>query len=147
MLAPTPADNVHTLRRSDDRDVRPRIGLSSVDRLGLERLVTGDVSAVTEVARGLADALAGPDRDQVRLRTLARAISVARTEQSLLDGMLMERLAKRDIEGVELVTKVLHGVSGRLMKLIDAHRLESAQQRRVAVVVGHADHVNIEGVG
>ena len=60
---------------------------------------------------------------------------------------MMERLAKRDVHGVELINKVLHGVAGRLVKMVEAHRLESAQQRRVAVVVGHADQVNVEGVG
>ena len=124
-----------------------RLGLSSLDRLGLEVLVTGDISAVVELARGLAEALSGPDHDRVRLRTLARAIAIARTQQSLLEAMLMERLAKRDADGVELINKVLRGLVGRLVKLTEAHRLESSQQRRVAVHVGHADHVSVEGAG
>lgn len=144
---PIPPDNVHALAQSDDAYAAPRLGLSSLDKLSLEALVAGDVAGVAELARGLAEALAGPDQDQVRLRTLARAIAIARTQQSLLEAMLIERLAKRDAGGVELVDRVLRGLVGRLVKLTDAHRLESSQQRRVAVHVGHADHVTVEGAG
>lgn len=147
-MSPTnPPGTVHALQRQDEPREPPRLALAALDKLALERLVTGDATVAIEHARGLAEALAGPGHDEVRLRTLSRAIALARTQQSLLDALLLERLAQRDVVGVELVEKVLRGVSCRLVKLLDAHRLESAQQRRVAVVVAHADQVNVEGVG
>ena len=95
----------------------------------------------------MAEALSGAGHDAVRLRTLSRSIALARTQQVMLDAVLMERLTQRDVVGVELVEKVLRGLSARLVKLVEAHRLESAQARHVAVVVAHADQVNVEGVG
>lgn len=147
MSPTTPPGNVHALQRHEGPPEPPRLALSALDKLALERLVTGDATVAIEHARGLADALAGPGHDEVRLRTLSRSIAVARTQQALLDALLLEQLAKRDVLGVELVDKVLRGVSCRLVKMLEAHRLESAQQRRVAVVVAHADEVNVESVG
>lgn len=146
-MTPSSVENVLALQRPDDPQVTPsRLGLSWLDRLSLERMVKGDATNVVEHVRSLAEALAGPEGNQVRLRTLARTIAVTRAEQGLLEAMIMERLAERDIQGVELVDKVLKGVAGRLVKLLEAHRLESSQQRRVSVVVTHADQVNVEGV-
>lgn len=140
-----PADNVHPLRLADETPAPQRVALSWVDQLALEQLVAGDASGVIELAQGLAEALAGPSHDAVRLRTLSRAIAVARNQQALLEGMLMQRLAKRDVDGVELINKVLGGIVARLVKMTEAHRLEGDQQRRVAVTVTHADQVNVEG--
>jgi len=142
---PNSLENVSALRRTDE--TAPRIGLSKFDQLGLERLVSGDPSAAVEHARALAEALSSPGQNEVRLRTIARGIAVAKTTVDLLDALLLERLAKRDVEGVELTERVLRATNSRLVKLLEAHRLESSQQRRVAVMVSHADEINIEGVG
>jgi hypothetical protein len=143
---PTSLENVTALRQRDETPVAPRIGLSKFDQLGLERLVAGDASAAVEHARVLAEALASPGQDEVRLRTIARGIAVAKTTVDLLEGLLMERLAKRDVDGVVITERVLRSTSARLVRLLEAHRLESSQQRRVAVVVTHADAVHVEGV-
>lgn len=140
-------ENVSALRRIDETPPTPRIALSKFDQLGLERLVAGDATAAVEHARALAEALSSPGQDEVRLRTIARGIAVAKTTVDLLEALLMERLAKRDLQGVEITERVLRATSARLVKLLEAHRLESSQQRRVAVVVTHADEVHVEGVG
>ncbi len=141
---PLPTENDHAgLRRIDEP---PRLTLTSLDQLALRRLVSTDPTEVVEFARSLAEALSGPDGDAVRLRMLARAIAVARAQQALLEAMLMERLAKRDPD-VALIEKAVTGVASRLVKLVEAHRLESAMGRRPTVVVAHADTVNVEGGG
>jgi hypothetical protein len=141
-VMPPPPEIVHALRRTDD----PKVELSSLDTLALERLMSSNPADVVAYAQSLAAALSGPDADGVRLRTLARSIAVARAQQALLEGMLMERLAKRDPD-VELIDKALRGVAARLVKFVEAHRQESATGRRPTVVVGHADTVNVEGGG
>ena len=93
------------------------------------------------------DLLPGHWEFYMRENTRLFASPITRTQQVLLDAVLMERLAQRDLGGGELVEKVLRGLSARLVKLVEAHRLESAQARQVAVVVAHADQVNVEGVG
>ena len=140
-------ETVTSFHRTNEPSTAPRIGLSKFDQLGLERLVVGDASAAVEDARALAEALSRPDRDEVRLRTISRGVAVAKTTVDLLEALLMERLAKRDVEGVELTERVLRATTARLVKLLEAHRLESSQQRRVAVVVTHADEIHIDGVG
>ena len=124
-----------------------RIGLAPLDQFALRMLVSDNPATAVEHARGLAEALVGPDRDGARLRVLARGIATCETQRALLEAMLMERLARRDGEGVELVERVLRNLSARVFKLIEAHRQESlVQQRPVLVAVGHADAVNIGAV-
>ena len=127
---------------------RPRVGLGPIDQLALKALVSDNPETAIEHARGLADALAGPDSAGARLRTLARAIAATETQRALLETVLMQRLAKRDGEGVEMIDRVLRSLTVRTARLIEAHRAESqGQHRAVTVAVGHADSVTITGAG
>ncbi len=141
----TSVEEVHALAVPGEGAPETQLGLHWVDQLPIRALVSSDPTAVLEHARALAAALCGPGHDAARLRLLARSIAVARTQMSLLEGMLLERLAKRDDGGVESTDKALRSVTSRLVKLIEAHRLESSQQRRVSVVVAHANEVRVEG--
>jgi hypothetical protein len=124
----------------------PRLALSLLDQAAVSAFVTGDpgeVAALVEDARQLAEALAGDDGDAARVRLLARAASAARTQQRVLEVMLGDRLAKRDAQGVELVTRALDGVTKRLTALMKQLSAESAVAKRPAVFIGHADEVNL----
>jgi hypothetical protein len=124
----------------------PRLALSLLDQAAVSAFVTGDpgeVAALVEDARQLAEALAGEGGDGARVRLLARAASAARTQQRVLEVMLGDRLAKRDVQGVELVTKALEGVTKRLTAVLKQLSAESALAKRPAVYIGHADEVNL----
>ncbi|WP_242370677.1 hypothetical protein [Anaeromyxobacter sp. SG26] len=123
----------------------PRLGLSRLDQAAVAAFTSGDTGEIVEDTRQLADALAGPDGDPARVRLMARAVAAARTQQRVLEALLGDRLAKRDREGVELVTAVLDGVSRRLAMFTKHLAAESALRRRPTVVIGRADTVSIGG--
>ena len=120
-----------------------RLGLSRLDQAAVAAFTAGDTGEIVEDARQLAAALAGPDGDPARVRLMARAVAAARTQQRVLEALLGDRLAKRDREGVELVTTVLEGVSRRLAMFTRHLAAESALRRRPTVVIGRADTVSI----
>lgn len=129
---------VHDLRVAG----KPRLGLSWLDQLAVGAFTTGDTRELIEHARGLAESLAGPDRDGSRLRLLSRAVAEARVHEQVLIALLADRLAKRD-PGVDLVERVLRGVTKRLALLSEQHRVECSGGRRTVVMVGHADNVDV----
>jgi len=59
---------------------QPRLGLPQLDQLALTSFTTGDATQLVEHARDLAGALAAPDGDTTRRRTIARALSVTRSQ-------------------------------------------------------------------
>jgi hypothetical protein len=126
-----------------------RLGLSPYDELAATALVMGDGKAeLVEHVRQRADALAGPDRDSVRLRVIARALSIAAESMNLLQSLLGARLAKGDLKGVELMEKTLARVEKRLDLLLTQHREESHQgQKPLSVHVGHVDALTVRGGG
>ncbi len=147
MSTTSPIEEVHTLTVPGEPVPAAQLGLHWVDQLPIRSLVSTDPTAVVEHARALAAALCGPGHDAARLRLLARSIAVARTQMSLLEALLLDRLSKRDDSGVESTDKALRSVTSRLVKLIEAHRLESSQHRRVSIAVAHADEIHVEGGG
>ena len=122
----------------------PELAFAPVDRLALARLVSGDASAAVEHARSLAAALAGPDRDEVRLRVLAKTLASERTLYALLETVLTERVARGDARGVRTANEALRGSVVRLERLAIAHRLEAtAGQRPNVVLINNAQNVQV----
>jgi hypothetical protein len=127
-----------------DVPARRSLGLSWLDRLPLAALVSDDPSNLLEEVRASAEALAGEDPDAARLRMLSRLLAGARAQVQLLEALLAERVAKRDLGGVEIINKALAGASKRLALWLAEHRASSASGRRAAVVVvGNAQHVTV----
>ena len=124
---------------------KPGLGLTWLDRLPLDALVSDDAANVVEQVRLSAEALAGDQADAARLRLLSRLLSATRAQVILLEAMINERLAKRDAGGVDLINKVLNGASKRLVLLLAEHRASCASGRRASVVVavGNAEHVTV----
>jgi hypothetical protein len=129
-----------------DPSTAPRLVLSPLDKAAAVAFAgDGDLADLIEDARQLAEALAGDDGDQARVRLLARATSAARTQQRVLEVLLGARLAKRDAEGVELINRTLDGVSRRLVALVKQLSVESALSKRPTVYVAHAEEGNLAG--
>ena len=123
---------------------RAGLGLTWLDRLPLDVLVSDAATRLVEEVRASAEALAGADADAARLRAISRLVSATRAQVVLLETMLAERLAKRDLGGVEIINKALAGASKRLALWLAEHRASSASGRRAAVVVvGNAEHVTV----
>lgn len=144
-MSTSPAEQRQLAQTETSAASAPRLGLSLLDQAALTAFMSGDpgeIGELVEDARLLAEALAGDDGDQARIRLLARATSAARTQGRVLEVMLGDRLAKRDAQGVELVSKVLDGVTRRLTSLLRQLSVESALKKRPAVYVAHANEVN-----
>ncbi|HEX2571537.1 MAG TPA: hypothetical protein VH877_18395 [Polyangia bacterium] len=71
---------------------RARLGLTWLDRLPLDALVSGDATRLVEEVRASAEALTGDDADAARLRAISRLVSATRAQVVLLETMLAERL-------------------------------------------------------
>jgi hypothetical protein len=122
-----------------------RLALTGFDVLAATAFAGGDTSDLVEHVRGLAEALCGPERDEVRLRTISRALATERAHQQLLETMLGNAVAKRDHEAVDLIERVLKSVTARVVALMQEHRIECGLGRRNVLVVGHADSVTVQG--
>lgn len=122
----------------------PKVQFGPLEVRALEQIVSGDASAAIEHARGLAEALAGSDRDGVRLRLLSKALAQERALQALLESVLAEQVARGSLRGIHAVNEALRGCVARLERLAVAHRQESLSgQRTPVVMIGHADSVDI----
>lgn len=117
--------------------------VSPLETLSLEGLVRGDASAVVTFARGLSEALAGPDGDGARRRMLAKALAAERALQVVLEAVLVEQLAKGNTKALGSVNALLDATVRRLERLAAAHRADVQADRRAMIVVGHADEVNV----
>jgi hypothetical protein len=125
-----------------------QLGFSSFDNAAVTAFAKGDATAVAQLiesTRLLAEALAGPEGDTVRVRMLARIVATARTQQRLLEALLGERLAQRDFEAVDAIEKVLNGVASRLSVMTRHLRAESETRRRPVVLINNAERVSIGG--
>src|SRR5437868_14400603 len=96
----------------------PRLGLPQLDQLALTSFITGDATQLVEHARDLAGALAAPDGDTTRRRTIARVLSVTRSQMDLVDAAMGEALGRRDFEAVKALTK-LADVQTRRFRMLD----------------------------
>jgi hypothetical protein len=145
-MAPNPAGNRDLALEQQAEAPAPQLALSSLDQAAVAAFMGGDSGEVAELvedARKMAAALAGDDGDGARVRLLSRATAEARTQQRVLEVVLGDRLAKRDVQGVELVNKTLDGVTKRLTALLKQLAMESALAKRPSVYVAHADEVNL----
>ncbi len=132
---------------------KARLGLSPLDLLALDQFVRATPDAATALhgqvvawANALYDR---DDRDNARMRMLARAIATTRAKCLLLESKRDECLTRRDAEGVLLLQKVLLGETRQLALLMAEHRLACATERRAAVnvAIGHVGAVNIAAGG
>jgi hypothetical protein len=125
----------------------PRLGLPALDQLALTAFTTGDAAQLVEHARDLAGALAAPDGDTTRRRTIARALAVTRSQMDLVDAAMGEALGRRDFEAVKALTKLADSMTRRLKMLLEEHRIELGRDKPVQMFVAHADTVTVRGGG
>jgi hypothetical protein len=124
-----------------------RLALPMLDQVAVSSFVAGDVAAVIEHTRGLAQALASAEADSTRLRTVSRALSVCRSQMDLVDAALGQALGRSDYRAMGALGKVMDRLTRRLHMLIEEHRLETAKKAPVQMVIGHASKVTVRGGG
>lgn len=119
--------------------------LTPADSLGL--FGGTDSPFIRDQAESLATALAGLDRNGVRLRLVGKLASVERQNLAFAQRMLSEALRRRDRAGVDLAEKVVRGIHARLLSLLREHRQSCEREQRPAVyvAVGQADRVTVQG--
>lgn len=122
-----------------------RLGLPAIDQLALTSFVIGDAAQLVEHARGMAEALGGPDGDDTRRRTIARALAITRTQMDLIDAAIGQALGQRDLEAVKVLTKLADSMTRRLRMLLDEHRIELGRDRPVQMFAAHANTVKVGG--
>lgn len=114
------------------------LGFTSFDRAAITAYVKGDpeaVAALLDDARELAAALSGSDGGGSRRRLLSRTAAATRAHQRLLEELLAERLAARDYPAVTALTKVLDGVTRRLVLLLKQLAVEESLRSRHSIIV------------
>jgi hypothetical protein len=122
-----------------------QLGLDVLDRMAAVTFASGAVQELVDWATNSARSLVGPDRNEARMRLLARAIAATRAQMLCLEQLLGQRVNVRDVRGAELVDKILTSTTRRLAALLAEHRAAcSAGQRAVVVGVGHAERVTIK---
>jgi hypothetical protein len=113
----------------------------------LTSFATTDAAQLVEHARGLAEALVGPDGDATRRRTIARALAVTRSQMDLLDAAMGEALGRRDFEAVKALTKLADSMTRRFKVLMEEHRVDLGREKPVQMFISHADTVSVRGGG
>jgi hypothetical protein len=127
---------------SDRPAVTPQLVLSMYDKAAATTFASGAVEGLTGWATDCARSLTGADRNEARLRLLARTIAITAAQQRTLEMMLGTALAKRDERGVDMLNKTLTATSRRLVTLLAEHRLAcTLPQRTPVVAVGQAEQV------
>lgn len=112
----------------------PRVRLAQFEQQAIDGLVEGDATELHAWLRDRATALSGPDRDQVRLRMLSRAVATASAKATLLETLMDERLRAGDERGALLVNRLLDSAVKRLDILVERHRLWDPSRSRTQVV-------------
>jgi hypothetical protein len=136
-----------TLARAEPSPL-PRLGLPALDQLALTAFTSGDSAAqLVDHARDLAGALAAPDGDTTRRRTIARALAITRSQLDLVDAAMGEALGRRDFEAVKALTKLADSLTRRFKMLLEEHRIELGRDKPVQMFVAHADSVTVRGGG
>lgn len=123
--------------------VEPRLGLPGIDQLALTSFVIGDAEQLVGHARGLAEALAGPDGDATRQRTIARSLAITRSQMDLVDAAIGAAMGRGDFGAVKVLTNLADSMTRRLKMLLDEHRIELGRDRPVQMFVAHADTVKV----
>lgn len=128
----------------------PPMILSWLERKALRMGLPVDDQAVAPfdaLVLNTAQALVGPEREEVRLRMTAKALAATRARLLVLEALLDARLAAGDAAGVRESSRLVEGVRRHLVALLAEHRACDAGRRTpVKVMVGQADAVNIMAV-
>ena len=126
-----------------------RLGLSWLDRMAAASLVEGTTSELREfieLVRSCAESLAGEDGPGARRRLLSREIAIAKVSLDATTAAIGDRMRSNDAAGAMLADKLATSAAKRLAILLEAHRTDTATERRTAIVaIGHAEHVTIDG--
>ena len=126
-------------------DSAPRIALTWLDQQAISGLVDGDAEPLLAVVRDSASALAGPDRDQARVRLLARDLASMRARQSLVESGLDESVRVGNDKRALLLDKLLTSCVRRLAMLLAEHRLTcTAETRPQIIAVQNAAQVVVQ---
>jgi hypothetical protein len=103
--------------------------------------VEGLLDWVTASARSLVAA----DRDEARMRMLARDISIARVQVIMLQRMVGRSITLGKLDVAERLDRLLNSATRRLVRMLGEHRASCAMERRTAVVsVENAENVLIK---
>jgi hypothetical protein len=133
------------LARANQGDAPRPVHLGTLGTRAIAGLLSGDARDLLAEYRGFAEALADPAvGDRTRRADLARAIAVARAQQSTMDVLMAQALSRRDFEAAESIGKQADRLARRLDSLLTQHRAEFAPTRPVVVV--RAENANVLAV-
>jgi hypothetical protein len=133
------------LARAEPADAPRPVHLGTLATRAIAGLVAGGARDLLGEYRGFAEALADPVAgDRTRRVDLARAIAVARAQQSTMDVLMAQALTRRDFEAAESFAKQGDRLARRIDSLLSQHRAEFAPRRPVIVV--RAETANVLAV-
>lgn len=149
MLSSRPAEDRPRVALAHRSSGEPHtLGLSDFDVSAITGFVSGDpaeIRRLVEDARLLAEGLAGPAGDGVRVRLLARTAAACRTQLRLLEVLLAQRVGARDFEAVAVLNRTLDSVAKRMVMVVKQLGVESSLRHRPSVVIKHAENVGFVG--
>lgn len=123
-----------------------RLAFTELERAAMTGVVNGGEAQVLEHAKVRAAAFTSADGAQVRLRSLARAVTVAETQMNEFNALLLKVLMNRDFAAAKAVNACARDATRRFVSLMDELRVESQGGRRAVLVVGAAQ-VNVTAAG
>src|SRR6266498_1189707 len=91
----------------DARTGKGNLGLSWLDGLAATAFADGGDVELTKLVRDSAASLAGPDREEARVRLLSREIAICKVNLDLLNAALGSRLGTPDRRGAEMLDRMV----------------------------------------
>ena len=140
----SPDDRTLTEARRPDLS-NARLGLTAVERLAVEQLVSGAPGETADFVATRANALADDPEGACRRRTLAKALAVQDALGAQLTALLARAVAQRDDAAVRLLDRALTGCTNRVRLLAEELRAETLGGRKAVVQVGLAQNVTVLG--
>ena len=116
------------------RPTSSRLGFNALEQRALTQLVDDPSGSMVSVSQERATALAGGDRDGVRLRALARAVALAEATHQQITVLLMAAVRTKEFETAKVLDKLLTGSNRRYCELMEQLCSESRGIRRQPVL-------------
>ncbi len=136
-------DDVQTLAAT-----APRLAFNAIESRAITELVRDPSGTVITNTRDRATALAGPDRDAVRLRSLARAAAVAEATLQQMNLLLVTAIRTHDLDTAKALSKLVDGANRRYCELAAQLGLEDDGARHHPVLfIAAANAVNVGAGG
>lgn len=122
-----------------------RLAFNRLEHRALTNLVNDPSGSTVAAAQERATALAGDDRDGVRVRALARAAALAESHHQQLSLLLVTAIRTRDFDSAKALDRLLTGSNRRYCELMEQLGREGHRARSQPVfVVAAANQFNLD---